>query len=461
MAGEQIRGMVGEVVGRSVVARIRQGALMPHDTSLISMLAVGFGLSMVLGYLAHQLKIPAIVGYLLAGVLLGPHTPGFQADVGLAGQLAEVGVMLLMFGVGLHFSLDELLSVKKIALPGALIQIAVATAMGTLLGWAWGWGWFGAVVFGLCLSVASTIVLLRALEKLQLLDSVLGKIAVGWLIVEDLVMILVLVLMPVFHGLAANQSEQLAMGEVFSVIGFTLLKVSGFVALMLVVGKRVLPKILWMVSQTGSRELFTLAVISLSVSVAFASAKLFDVSFALGAFFAGMMLSKSEFSRRAANQSLPLRDAFAVLFFVSVGMLFDPHVLADQPFKLMLVLLIILLGKTLAAIGLVLLFLSSQTKCNKLMVRLPLFFSYQTPLEAFDRRAVFLADCSTAPPRILHPLPSPLSNSSSSESIAAVAHSCSHSSLAPMNDRALQNTPHSPMPSRFAHDLQTPSHCQR
>ncbi|MES2771651.1 MAG: cation:proton antiporter, partial [Pseudomonadota bacterium] len=331
---------------------------MPHDVSLIATIAAGFGLAMLFGFIAVQLRMPPLVGYLFAGVLIGPATPGFVADVGLAGQLAEIGVMLLMFGVGLHFSLGDLLAVKRIAVPGALVQILVAVLLGMGTATLWGWSLGGALVFGLCLSVASTVVLLRALEARGLLGSINGQIAVGWLIVEDLVMVLVLVLLPPLAGvLSASSSAPLgvaAHSALWGTVALTLAKVTAFIALMLLVGRRLLPKLLWWVARTGSQELFTLSIIAVAVGVAFGAAKLFEVSFALGAFFAGMMLRESEFSHRAAAESLPLRDAFAVLFFVSVGMLFDPSVLWTEPLKLLAVLAIILLGKTLAAMVLVL-----------------------------------------------------------------------------------------------------------
>jgi CPA2 family monovalent cation:H+ antiporter-2 len=330
---------------------------MPHDVNLIATIAAGFGLAMVFGLLAARLRMPPLVGYLLAGIVIGPATPGFVADMGLAGQLAEIGVMLLMFGVGLHFSLDDLMAVRRVAVPGAIVQIAAATALGAGVALCWGWAPGAAVVFGLSLSVASTVVLLRALEAQGLLRSIHGQIAVGWLIVEDLVMVLVLVLLPaVAEVLAAGQGPVAASrGDIGSVIGITLAKVAAFVVLMLVVGRRVLPRILWWVARTGSRELFTLGVVAIAVGVAFGAAKLFDVSFALGAFFAGMMMRESEFSHRAAAESLPLRDAFAVLFFVSVGMLFDPAVVWREPGKVAAVVAIIMLGKSIAAVGLVLL----------------------------------------------------------------------------------------------------------
>ncbi|MBU9343334.1 cation:proton antiporter [Burkholderia multivorans] len=332
---------------------------MPHDVSLIALLAAGFGLAMIFGYLASLLKMPPLVGYLLAGIVIGPGTPGFVGDLSLAQQLAEVGVMLLMFGVGLHFSLGDLLAVRKIALPGAIVQITVATLLGGGLALAWGWSIGAALVFGLALSVASTVVLLRALEGRGLVETVNGRIAVGWLVVEDLVMVLVLVLLPPVAGLLGGSppgGEHAAGGGVWNTLGVTMLKVAAFIALMLIVGKRVFPRILWLVARTGSRELFTLCMIAAAVGIAFGAAKLFDVSFALGAFFAGMMMRESEFSRRAADETLPLRDAFSVLFFISVGMLFDPKVLLDEPLHVVEVAAIVLIGKTLAAVALVVAF---------------------------------------------------------------------------------------------------------
>ncbi len=330
---------------------------MPHDVSLIATIAAGFGLALVFGFIAIRLRMPPLVGYLLAGILISPTTPGFVADIGLAGQLAEIGVMLLMFGVGLHFSLDDLMAVRGIAVPGAIVQIAAATVLGLVTAMFWGWDFGPALVFGLCLSVASTVVLLRALEARGLLKSINGQIAVGWLVVEDLVMVLVLVLLPALAGVLMPSEAGSGSGwQLWKTIGVTLAKVAGFIVLMLVVGRRLLPKLLWWVARTGSQELFTLSVVAVAVGVAFGAAKLFDVSFALGAFFAGMMLRESEFSHRAADESLPLRDAFAVLFFVSVGMLFDPAVIWDEPMKLLAVVAIIMIGKTIAAVALVLLF---------------------------------------------------------------------------------------------------------
>jgi CPA2 family monovalent cation:H+ antiporter-2 len=334
---------------------------MPHNVSLISTIAAGFGLAIVLGFLASRLRMPPLVGYLLAGIAIGPATPGFVADIDLAGQLAEIGVMLLMFGVGLHFSMKDLLAVKRIAVPGAVVQIMVATALGYGLARWWGWSSGAALVFGLALSVASTVVLLRALEARGQLETANGSIAVGWLVVEDLVMVLVLVLLPPLAGLLDPQAGGEATvrperSDLLATVGWTLTKVAAFIALMLVVGRRIFPRLLWAVAGTGSRELFTLCVVAVAVGVAYGSAALFDVSFALGAFFAGMMMRESQYAHRAADESLPLRDAFSVLFFVSVGMLFDPQVILQQPLKVLAVVAIIVLGKTLAAIALVLAF---------------------------------------------------------------------------------------------------------
>ena len=325
---------------------------MAHSVPLIATLAAAFGLALLLGFLATRIRLPPLVGYLLAGILIGPATPGFVADVALSQQLAEVGVILLMFGVGLHFSLADLLSVKKIAVPGAVVQIIVATAMGYWLARVWGWSGSAGLVFGLALSVASTVVLLRALEDRGVLDSLNGSIAVGWLIVEDLAMVLVLVLLPALAspagGAVAGESQNLLV-----TLALTLARVGVFIALMLIVGRRVLPWLMWQIAGAGSRELFTLAVISVGVGIAYAAALIFGVSFALGAFFAGMMLRESSLSRRAAEESLPLREAFSVLFFVSVGMLFEPAVVAEEPYRLAAVLGIILVGKSLAAFSIV------------------------------------------------------------------------------------------------------------
>ena len=330
---------------------------MEHNIPLITILAGGFGLALVFGFLAEKLKLPALVGYLLAGILIGPATPGFTADVGLASQLSEIGVMLLMFGVGLHFSLDDLLAVKKIALPGALVQMTVATLLGMAVAYGWDWSLGASLVFGLSLSCASTVVLLKALEARGLLDSMNGRIAVGWLVVEDLATVLVLVLLPPLAGVLGGEAVATDTAEVplWLTIGETLLQVGAFIAVMLVAGRRALPWLLFQVARTGSRELFTLAVIAIAIGIAYGAAVLFSVSFALGAFFAGMVMRESDLSHRAAEESLPLRDAFAVLFFVSVGMLFDPKVLVEEPLHVLAVVAIIVFGKTLAAAVLVLL----------------------------------------------------------------------------------------------------------
>ncbi|WP_157263459.1 YbaL family putative K(+) efflux transporter [Azohydromonas aeria] len=329
---------------------------------LIATLAAAFALALLLGFAAVRMKLPALVGYLAAGILIGPFTPGFVADAALAAELAEIGVMLLMFGVGLHFSLDDLMAVRRIAVPGAALQIAVATVLGGGVALAWGWSIGAALVFGLALSVASTVVLLKALEARGILDTTNGRIAVGWLVVEDLVMVLVLVLLPALApllggggGHAAAHGPAAGAEPLWLTLVRTLLAVGAFVALMLVVGRRFFPWLMWQVARTGSRELFTLSVIAAAVGIAFGAGKLFGVSFALGAFFAGMVLRESSLSHRAAHESLPLRDAFAVLFFVSVGMLFDPRVLMEQPLAVLAVVLIIVLGKSVAAAALVLL----------------------------------------------------------------------------------------------------------
>lgn len=328
---------------------------MEHNIALITTIAAGFGLALIFGFIAERLKTPALVGYLLAGIAIGPSTPGFVADIGIASQLSEIGVMLLMFGVGLHFSLNDLLAVKRIALPGAIVQMAVATILGmTLANW-WGWSFGAGLVLGLSLSCASTVVLLKALESRGFLESMNGRIAVGWLIVEDLVTVLILVLLPSFATmLGGSNGTDSETNPLWLTIGHTLLLVSAFIALMLVVGQRVLPWLLWQVARTGSRELFTLAVVAFAICIAYGAAALFNVSFALGAFFAGMVMRESKFSHRAAEESLPLRDAFAVLFFVSVGMLFDPTVLIEEPLRVLGVVAIIIVGKSMAAMLLVL-----------------------------------------------------------------------------------------------------------
>lgn len=333
---------------------------MPHETALIVTIAAGFGLAFLFGLLAVRLRLPPLVGYLVAGVCIGPFTPGYVADQGLASQLAEIGVILLMFGVGLHFSIRDLLAVRRIAIPGATVQIAVATALGAIVAHFWGWSWSAGLVFGLALSVASTVVLLRALEARGLLDSADGRIAVGWLVIEDLVTVLALVLLPAIAapmgGVSPEAAGHAATASLPMAIGLTFLKVGIFLALMLFVGTRVVPWLLERVARTGSRELFTLAVLAVALGIAVGAAALFDVSFALGAFFAGVVISESDLSHQAAADALPLQDAFAVLFFVSVGMLFDPTVLVRQPLHVLATVLIIFIGKSVAAFGLVLLF---------------------------------------------------------------------------------------------------------
>ncbi len=339
---------------------------MHHETALIATIAAGIGLAFLLGLAAVRVRLPPLVGYLLAGVAIGPFTPGFVADTGLARQLAEIGIILLMFGVGIHFSLSDLLAVRRIALPGAIAQIGVATLLGAGLGRLWGWPFGGGLVFGLCLSVASTVVLLRTLEDRKMTSSPDGRIAIGWLIVEDLVTVLILVLLPALaiplggtpnppnlpnpHEGAGPERPLLA------TIGLTVLEVAVFVVLMLVVGRRVVPWLLERVARTGSRELFTLCVLSVALGIAVGAAALFGVSFALGAFFAGMVVNGSRLSHEAAAESLPLRDAFSVLFFVAVGMLFEPAVLVRQPLQVLAVVAIVMLGKSLAAFLIVLAF---------------------------------------------------------------------------------------------------------
>ncbi|MCY1209608.1 putative cation/proton antiporter YbaL [compost metagenome] len=331
---------------------------MDHNLTLITTIAAGFGIALVLGFLAERIQVPALVGYLVSGIIIGPGTPGFVADVHLASQLSEIGVMLLMFGVGLHFSLSDLLAVKRIAIPGAVVQMGIATVLGMVIAWGWGWHWGSGLIFGLSLSCASTVVLLKALESRGVLETMNGRIAVGWLVVEDLATVLVLVLLPPLAGLLGGSSgaHGQASGSIGVTILQTLLQVTAFIALMLIAGRRVLPWLLWQVAKTGSRELFTLAVVAAAIGIAFGAAELFSVSFALGAFFAGMVMRESEFSHRAAQESLPLRDAFSVLFFVSVGMLFKPEILLEQPLHVLAVIAVIILGKSAAAFALVLAF---------------------------------------------------------------------------------------------------------
>ncbi|WP_304703202.1 cation:proton antiporter domain-containing protein [Turicimonas muris] len=331
---------------------------MEHSFTLISTLAAGFGIALVFGFIAEKFKIPALVGYLLAGVIVSPATPGFVADINIASQLSEIGVMLLMFGVGLHFSLSDLMRVKYIAVPGAVAQMGLATGLGLLVAHYWGWTYGQSLVFGLCLSCASTVVLLKALETKGILESHDGQIAVGWLVVEDIMTVLILVLLPPLApmlGAEAVQSVESAT-PLWEIIAWTVGRVALFIFLMLVVGKRVLPWLLWQVAKTGSRELFTLCVLAVAIGIAYGASEVFSVSFALGAFFSGMVMRESKYAHRAAMESLPLRDAFSVIFFVGVGMMFDPMILVDKPLHLLAVLAIIILGKSLVAFGLVMLF---------------------------------------------------------------------------------------------------------
>lgn len=338
-----------------------------HDLPLVTTIATGLGLAFIFGLIASKLRIPPIVGYLFAGVVIGPYTPGYVADIHLAEQLSEIGIVLLMFGVGLHFSLHDLMEVRKIALPGAVVQISVAMALGAGLTHFWGWPLSSGLMFGLALSVASTVVLLRSLEEHNLTQTNDGRIAIGWLIVEDLAMVLALVLIPalaVKAGTTPEGADAAVLAEaatasavpLWKTLGIALGKVALFVAVMVVVGKRFLPWLLTVVAHTRSRELFTLAVFGMALGVAFVAWKLFGVSFALGAFFAGMMIRESDLNHEVADRALPFQDAFAVIFFVAVGMLFDPHILMEEPLKVLMVVAIIMIGKSLAAMGIVLLF---------------------------------------------------------------------------------------------------------
>jgi len=328
---------------------------MTHNISLITTIVAALCFGLIFGLIAVRLKLPALVGYLAAGILIGPSTPGFVADTAITAQLAELGVMLLMFGVGLHFSLDDLLKVRRIALPGAVIQIIAATGMGMGMAYLWGWSFAAGLVFGLSLSVASTVVLIRTLADRGLLESMNGRIAVGWLVVEDLVMVLVLVLLPPLSGTLMGNGG-LESSLIWKTLAITLVQVVAFILFMLLIGQKIFPWFLWRVARTGSRELFTLSVIAAGVGVAYGSALFFGVSFALGAFFAGVVLRKSELSHRAAEESLPLRDAFSVLFFVSVGMLFEPAVLIQNPMQVLATVAVIIVGKFLAAFLIVLAF---------------------------------------------------------------------------------------------------------
>jgi CPA2 family monovalent cation:H+ antiporter-2 len=326
---------------------------MPHYTPLITTIVAALTLAWAFAAVAHRLKLPPLVGYLLAGIAIGPFTPGFVADQNIANELAEIGVILLMFGVGLHFSLEDLLSVRKIAIPGALAQILCATLLGAGLATWLGWPFGAGLVFGLALSVASTVVLLRALQERRLIQTERGRIAVGWLIVEDIAMVLALVLLPVVAGLLTGAGEGTGVMDIALALGLTGAKIAAFVAIMLIVGKRVIPWILHAMAHSGSRELFRLSVLAIALGTAFGAATLFGVSFALGAFFAGMILSESKLSQQAATETLPLRDAFAVLFFVSVGMLADPMIVVREPVPVMATVFIVVVGKSLAAYAIV------------------------------------------------------------------------------------------------------------
>ena len=327
---------------------------MDHNISLITTIAAAFGVALILGLIAERVKVPALVGYLIAGILIGPATPGFVADMHIASQLSEIGIMLLMFGVGLHFSPDDLLAVRRVAVPGAAVQMGVTTILGMLVASWWGWSLGGGLIFGLSLACASTVVLLKSLETRGQLNTMNGRIAVGWLVVQDLATVLVLVLLPPLAGVLGGPVAVIVGAKpLWVTIGQTLLQVSAFIALMMIVGRRALPWLLWHVARTGSRELFTLSVIASAIGIAYGASAIFSVSFALGAFFAGSVMRESEFSHRAAQESLPLRDAFSVLFFVSVGMMVDPAILMNQPLRVLGVVLIIIFSNALAALALV------------------------------------------------------------------------------------------------------------
>lgn len=323
-----------------------------HELPLLSTLATGLGMAFVCGFGAAKLRIPPIVGYLFAGILIGSYTPGFVADAKIAEELAEIGIVLLMFGVGLHFSIKDLMEVKQIAVTGALAQIVIVTALGSGLAHMWGWSLESGILFGLALSVASTVVLMRSFEERNLLQTTHGHIAIGWLVVEDLAMILALVLIPALAGAGQEGAHGTPLQQLFLAIG----KVGLFVIVMLVGGKRILPWLLSEVSKTRSRELFTLTVFAMAIGIAFGAAKLFDVSFALGAFFAGMMIRESDMNHEVANRALPFQDAFAVLFFVSVGMLFNPSIIVEQPLNVLAVTTVIILGNFLSAFSIIMMF---------------------------------------------------------------------------------------------------------
>jgi CPA2 family monovalent cation:H+ antiporter-2 len=332
--------------------------LLDHNITVITTIAAAFIAALCLGFLAEKIKVPALVGYLVAGIVIGPANLGFSADTDIAAQLSDIGIMLLMFGVGLHFSPSELLSVKRVAVPGALIQMAVTTSVGAGIAWFWGWGLAPSLIFGLCLACASTVVLLKSLEVRGELDSMGGRIAVGWLVVQDLVTVLALVLLPPFAAIiggtkATTVAVSTGSTSLWLTVGHTLLLVGAFVALMFIVGKRVLPWLLWQVAKTGSRELFTLAVVTTAIGIALGATAFFNVSFALGAFVAGTVMRESEFSHRAAEETLPLRDAFSVLFFVSIGMMVDPAIFIEQPGRILVVVMVVMFVNFASAVAIV------------------------------------------------------------------------------------------------------------
>ena len=333
---------------------------MDHSLPLLFTLALAFVLALIFGCIAEKLKCPALVGFLCAGILCSSHTPGPTADMEIAMQLSEVGVILLMFGVGLHFSISDLLKVKGIAVPGAVLQMTIATLLGLLFAvYVWEWSLSSALIFGLCLSCASTVVLLKALEMHGHLNTVDGQISVGWLVVEDIATVLILVLLPPVAQIMGvtpggdEAAEPMTASGIAYVIASTLLHVVAFVAIMMVVGRKFIPWVLWQIAKTGSRELFTLSILTASVGIAYGAAAVFDVSFALGAFFAGMVMRESKYAHRAATDSLPLQDAFSVLFFVGVGMMLDWRVILEEPWSILTMLDIIMIGKSLTAFCLV------------------------------------------------------------------------------------------------------------
>ncbi len=326
---------------------------MHQDIALLATFAIGFVFAAGLGYLADRLHLPPLVGYLFAGILMGPFTPGYVANGDLAPQLADIGIILLMFGVGLHFSASDLIAVRRLAMPGAVIQIGLSTGLGILLGHLLGWPFGAGLMLGLSLSVASTVVVLKSLEEKNQVNAPIGRVAVGWLITEDLTMVLALVLLPAFAGVLGGTGGAGADGgssfAVATTVLVTLGKVAAFAAMAIILGPRVVPWLLTVVARTGSRELFTLSVLAVALGIAFGSAQIFGVSFAIGAFFAGLVMSELHLSHRAAADSLPLQNAFSVLFFVSVGMLFDPTILMREPMAVIAVLGLILIGKAINA----------------------------------------------------------------------------------------------------------------